>query len=193
MSAVAQPLRQAHDGRVAVTHAAPAPLTLAGWALLTMDGVTLALPQKDIVTIELVSALQPVQDGGNEIGWFAQDAQRWPVYCLDRGFALAPTLAPAVRVCVLFRCNSYTPPLPALSPSVRGNVNELRTLGLAGTQVSLLAADADLSVPPLPTCLARPGSPLAGLALHRDAIVAVVHAQPLGLYLSTLLEAAQGG
>ncbi len=57
-------------------------------------------------------------------------------------------------------------------------------LGLAGTQVSLLAADADLSVPPLPACLTRPGSPLIGLALHRHAIVAVVHAPALGRYLS---------
>src|SRR5712671_2309292 len=140
---------------------APVSVTLAGWALLTMDGLRLALPQKYIVSIELVSALQPARNGGNEIGWFEQDAQRWPVYCLDRRFAPAPALGATARVCVLFRSDE-------------------RTLGLAGTQVSLLAADADLSVPPLPACLTRPGSPLIGLALHRQATVAVVHALALG-------------
>ena len=196
MSATAQAVRQAHDGRVA--RAAPAPSTLVGWALLVMDGITLALPQKDVVTIELTSALQPAQevdpDGGGEIGWLVHDAERWPVYCLDRHFALAPALAHTARVCVLFRSNFHISPLPTLSPEGRGAVDESnsRVLGLAGTQVSLLAADADLSVPPLPACLTRPGSPLTGLALHRDAIVAVMHAQPLGRYLLTW-EAAQGG
>lgn len=148
-------------------HVAPAPATLVGWALLVMDGLALALPQRDIVTIELTTALQPAERGGNEIGWLVQNAERWPVYCLDRHFASAPALAESVRVCMLFR-------------------SEQRILGLAGMQISLLAADADLSVPPLPACLARPGSPLIGLALHRDVIVAVVHAQALADYLSSL-------
>jgi hypothetical protein len=152
---------------------APVSVTLAGWALLTMDGLRLALPQKDILTIELVSALQPARDGGSEIGWFAQDGRRWPIYCLDRRFAPAPALAATARVCVLFRSDE-------------------RILGLAGTQVSLLAADEDLSVPPLPACLARPGSPLVGLALHRHAIVAVVHAAALGRHLSPLTAAQDG-
>lgn len=157
-----------------VARASAAPATLVGWALLTMDGVTLALPQKDIVTIELVSALQPPgADGGGEIGWFVQDTERWPVHCLDRRFAPAPALAGTTRVCVLFR-------------------SDHRTLGLAGTQVALLAADADLAVPPLPACLARPGSPLTGLALHRDRIVAVVHARALADYLNPP-ETAHGG
>jgi len=138
---------------------------LAGWALLAVDGLVVALPQRDIVTIELVSALQPAQNGGHEIGWFAKGTQRWPVYCLDRRFAPAAALAETARMCVLFR-------------------SEDRTLGLAGAQVSLLAADADLDVRPLPACLTRPGSPLVGLALRRDAMVAVVQAQELGRYLS---------
>lgn len=147
------------------SRAAPVPATLAGWALLIMDGLTLALPQRDIVTIELTTALQIAAQGGDEIGWLTRNAERYPVYCLDRHFAVAPALAETARVCLLFR-------------------SQARTLGLAGTQVSLLAADADLSVAPLPACLARPGSPLTGLALHRDAIVAVVHAQVLADYLS---------
>lgn len=146
---------------------APTPATLVGWALFLMDGLTLALPQKDIVTIELTTALQPAERNGNEIGWLVQNAQRWPVYCLDRHCALAPTLAESVRVCMLFRSKE-------------------RIIGLAGTQISLLAADADLSVSPLPACLARPGSPLIGLALHRDIIVAVAHAQSLADYLASL-------
>lgn len=152
---------------------APVSVTLAGWALLTMDGVTLALPQRSIATIELTAALQPAEDGGNEIGRFAHETERWPVYCLDRHFALKPAREETTRVCVLFRAGG-------------------RTLGLAGAQVSLLAADADLTVPPLPTCLTQPGSPVVGLALHRDRIVAVTHAQALAEYLNSP-EIAHGG
>lgn len=147
--------------------AAPAPATLEGWALLVMDGLTLALPQRDVVTIELTTALQFSAPGDNEIGWLTQNAKRWPVYCLDRDFASAPALADTARVCLLFR-------------------SEQRILGLAGTQISLLAADADLSVPPLPVCFTRRGSPLIGLALHHDAIVTVVNAQALSDYLLPL-------
>ena len=167
------PARSAQAGADRPREAA-ASVTLTGWALLTMDGVTLALPQRDIATIELVSALQPPgADGGPEIGRFAHDAERWPVYCLDRRLAPAPALVTAARVCMLFRSDG-------------------RTLGLAGKQVSLLAADADLAVQPLPACLARPGSPLTGLALHRDRIVAVMHAPALTEYLSPL-GATHGG
>ena len=134
-------------------NAAAVSATLAGWALLTMDGVQLAVPQKDIVTIGLVMDLQfAQQDGGKEIGWFVQHAERWPVYCLDRHFVLAPMLAKVARVCMLFRSADHT-------------------FGLAGTQVLLLANDDDLVVQPLPACLARLGSPLNGLALHRNEIV----------------------
>ena len=152
---------------IPVSAPAPTPATLAGWALLIMDGLTLALPQKDIVTIELTTALQPAERDGNEIGWLVQNAQRWPVYCLDRHCALVSALAGSARVCVLLK-------------------SEERIFGLAGTQISLLAADADLSVPPLPACLARPGSPFMGLALHNDIIVAVAHAQALANYLASL-------
>lgn len=156
-----------------VTPAAPMPAALAGWALLAMDGVTLALPQKEIAAIELISALQPPRaDAGHEIGWLAQGAEHWPVYCLNRRFALAPALAQAARVCVLLRAGE-------------------RTLGLAGTQVSLLAADAELSVESLPACLTQPGSPLIGLALHRDGIVMSVRVRALADFLNPL-EAAHG-
>jgi len=164
MSAVAQQ----HASHAYALRPAPASVRLSGWALLGMDGVTLALPQKDVVTIELVSALQAARQedgGGKVIGWLAHDGERWPVYCLDRRFMPAPALAQAARVCVLFRSGG-------------------RTLGLAGTQVSLLAADEDLAVQPLPACLAQPDSPLAGLALHHDEIVMSVHVGALAGFLA---------
>lgn len=150
----------------------PVPAILTGWALLTMDGVQLAVPQKDIVNIGLVADLQHAQDSGNEIGWFVQNAERWPVYCLDRHLVLAPTLAEASRVCILFRSDN-------------------RTLGLAGTQVSLLAADDELAVQRLPACLARSDSPLNGLALHRNEIVMSARGNAL-VDLLIYLEGAHG-
>ena len=152
---------------VARAISAPATVMLKGWALLAMDGLTLALPQKDIVTIELTTVLQPAEHGGSEVGWLEQNEQRWPIYGIDQHCALVPTLAESARVCMLFR-------------------SEQRILGLAGMKVTLLAADADLSTSPLPACLTRPGSPLVGLALRGEVIVAIAHAQALTDYLVSL-------
>lgn len=147
---------------------APVPTTLTGWALLNIDGITLALPQKDVVTIELVSALEIIQnkgDAGKEMGWLTQGSHRWPVYCLDRRLAVTPMLTKTPRVCVLVHSDE-------------------RTLGLAGAQVSLLASDEELNVQPLPPCLAEKDSPLSGLALYRDSMVMCVHVAALVNYLS---------
>jgi len=152
---------------------AATPTALAGWALLSMDGLMLALPQKDIVSIVLTADLQPAPEATLEpatgsdraIGWLKQDAQYWPVYCLDRHLAVS-TLIGAARV-LLFRSGE-------------------RILGLVGTQVSLLANDADIVAPPLHACLKRPGSPLVGLALRNNAIVTVINAQMLGRYILSL-------
>lgn len=149
---------------------ATTPTALTGWALLSMDGLVLALPQKDIVTIVLAADLQPAPDAGmgsdRATGWITLDAQYRPVYCLDGHLAVASTLISAVRV-LLFRSDE-------------------RILGLAGTHISLLANDSDIVVPPLPACLKQPGSPLVGLALRNNAIVYVLNAQMLGRYLSSL-------
>ena len=139
----------------------PGSSAIAGWALLIMDGLTIAVAQKDIVTIEIVSSLRPTEQDDNKIGWFvANGLDRWPVYCLNRYFATMPALAQSSRVFILMRSKDHT-------------------FGLAGTQVSLLADDADLLVTPLPVCLASPGSPLIGLALYRDGVVAVIQAETI--------------
>lgn len=142
----------------------PASAILEGWALLTIDDFKLALPQKDIVTIELVSALQPAQDIDNAIGWFVQNEERRLAYCLDRNLVPVPMLAKTARVCVLVRVHE-------------------RIFGLVGTQVVLLASNADLMVQPLPSCLVQSGSPLAGFALYHDGLVLSVNVNLLANYL----------
>lgn len=153
---------------------ATTPTALTGWVLLSMGGLMLALPQKDIVTTVLTADLQSAPEASPEtgmgsdraIGWLKLEAQYSPVYCLDGHLAVVSTLIGAARV-LLFRSDE-------------------RILGLAGTHISLLANDADIVVPPLPACLKQPGSPLVGLALRNNAIVYVINAQMLGRYLSSL-------
>lgn len=142
----------------------PASTILQGWALLTIDDVKLAVPQRDIVTIGLVSALQQAQDVGNAIGWFMHNEERRLVYCLDRNLVPVSLLAKAARVCVLVR--TYE-----------------RIFGLIGTQVVLLPSNADLLVQPLPSCLVQSGSPLTGFALHHDSLVLSIDVNLLADYL----------
>lgn len=142
----------------------PASAILQGWALLTIDDIKLAVPQKDIVTIGLVSVLQPAQDVGNAIGWFLHNEERRLVYCLDRNLVPVPMLTKTARVCVLVRTHE-------------------RIFGLVGTQVVLLASNADLLVQPLPSCLVQSGSPLAGFALHHDSLVLSININLLADYL----------
>jgi hypothetical protein len=98
----------------------PVPATPAntnGFVLCEFEGMTLAVPQTDIVTIEQGSELSAALPGEAALGWFASAQGPWPAYALDRELRLHTQL-PSQRTFLLFVRNQPWP-LGLLCESVR--------------------------------------------------------------------------
>ena len=186
---------------VVVHDAPPVARPIAGWMVLAIDGLRLALPQRDVRLIELLTDLAPsiagdVQGGTRvavapfgeangarrtatatgelEIGWLSRkEGEPWPVYCLDGGLRLQYPVPPVRRMCVFIEA--------------QGDVT-----GIACDRVQLLATDADLTVEPVPGCMTGIPSPITGFARHQGGVTVVVTATALAGYLAFLQEQGHG-
>jgi len=77
----------------AAAHAMPAPSassTTAGWMVLALGDQQLALAQRDVRLIGLVSDLKLSAAGESpEVGWLQQkNGSSWPVYCFDEALQI---------------------------------------------------------------------------------------------------------
>ena len=170
MSAAASALRD-----VAPPAVNEASFTAAGWLVLVIDGLRLALPQRDVRLIELAAELQPatVADG-QVIGWLPrEDADPWPVYSFDGGLRLQRPAAETRRLCVFIEAGG-------------------QTTGIACDRVHALATDVELAVEPVPGCMTGIPSPLAGFARDQGGITAVLDVAALSGYIDFLREHGNG-
>lgn len=145
--------------------------TAGGWLVLALDGLRLALPQREIRLIALTGDLTaPERDTAPEVGTLARaDGLRWPAFSLDGTLALEPRPSRTRRSCVFFETNG----------AVRGLVCD---------RLWSLATDAELTAEPVPGCLRVRRSPITGFGRYRDGLVAVTRAADLASYLDFLLE-----
>lgn len=150
MSRVSEPVAAASD--------------VAGWLVLSIDDIRVAVPQKDVKTIELVTALDVAVEGEMEAGWLEQDGKMWPAYGVDTQLMLQPNVPKTRRFCIMLRSND-------------------KLIGFLADQVRLLAADEDLAIEELPGCLIEKDSPLGGLSLLDDDVVAAIRSGALAPYL----------
>ena len=144
-----------------------------GWAVLAIDELWLALPQRDVRQFEPVSDLEaPGSNLTQATGQLLTAGdESWPVYNLDGSLQLQRAAPAARRLCVFFEA-------------------EAQTGGLLCDRVWSLAEDADLAVEPLPGCIKGPPSPATGLAQFQDRIAMVTNRTALSAYLDYLLEQA---
>lgn len=141
----------------------------AGWMVLGIDELRLALPQTDVRLIELIADLKPsATDEAREIGWLLREGgDSWPAYCLDGVLRLQRPAPGARRICVFFEADDGV-------------------LGIVCDRVWSLATDAELAVEPVPGCMTGMPSPVAGFARHREGVVLVISAARLTRYLAFL-------
>ena len=179
---------------IEVYEATPLARPIAGWMVMAIDGLRLALPQSDVRLIELLVDLSPspadnvqasasaalarsghgIDAGGLEIGWLARrNEASWPVYALDSGLRLQSPVPVARRMCVFIEAHGAV-------------------TGIACDRVLLLATDAELSVQAVPGCMTGVSSPITGFARHQKGISAVATATALAGYLAHLLELGHG-
>jgi hypothetical protein len=144
--------------------------SIAGWLVLAIGELRLALPQGDARQIELASDLD-LQDGdGGEVGWLlGRGEARWPAYNLDAGLRVQRPAAAERRLCVFFGAREDT-------------------RGLLCDRVWSLASDDDLHHAPLPGCMTGPLSPASGIARFQDGVAVVTSAGALGAYLNSVLD-----
>lgn len=152
-----------YSNMAASSQASTAP-DVPGWLVLSIDKVRVALPQKDVKTIELVSALDVAVEGEMEAGWLEQDGKMWPAYGVDEQLNLRPEVPKTRRFCVMLR---------------EGD----KLIGFLADQVRLLPADEDIAVSDLPGCLIVEDSPLGGLSLLDGDVVAAMRPGALAPYL----------
>lgn len=140
---------------------------LSGWLLLTIDGLLLALPQKDVKLIELFSALQVAVEGEAEAGWYRNDNELWPSYCLDHRLILQSRTPKNRRFCIFLEVSG-------------------KTTGILCDMVKLLPSDEDLKVQTMPDCITEGSSPILWISLFNEGVVVVTRAIALASYLSRL-------
>lgn len=149
----------------------PATSTTAGWMVLAVGDLRLALPQRDVRLFGLVADLKLSAAGESlEVGRLLQKSGgSWPVYCFDAALQLQSP-APADRhVCVFFAAGG-------------------ETVGILGDRVWSLAADTDIAVEALPGCMTGLPTPVVGVAHYRDSVMAVLGAAQIAAYLAFLRE-----
>ena len=141
----------------------------AGWLVLAIGELRLALPQVDARQIELASDLEAPDGDGGEAGWLRRrGGARWPAYSLDPGLRPQRPAPAGQRLCVFF-----------------GTREDTR--GLLCDRVWPLAEDDELRYEPLPACMNGARSPAAGLARFQEGVVMVTSAAALGAYLDALV------
>jgi hypothetical protein len=147
------------------------PEAAAGWVVLAIDKLWLALPQRDVRQFELASDMAaPADPAAPEAGRFiGRRGESWPVYSLDESLELRRTAPAARHICAFFE-------------------TEGGTRGVLCDRVWTLARDAELAVEPVPGCMTGPPSPSTGLAQFRDRIVLVTGRAALSSYIAFLLE-----
>lgn len=152
------------------------PATAAGWLVLAIDGLELALAQRSVRQVELIGDLHRAgpASGSGPAAWLARRAgPSWPAYCVD-GELRRLAEVPATRRLGVFFDTGET------------------VCGILCDRVTTLASDAALTVEPLPGCMAGPASPLTGVARLGAGIAAVTSAAALFAYLGAAPEPDRG-
>ncbi len=141
----------------------PAVETAPAYAMLTLDGRRLLLPQGDIRTLEPLADMDAAFPPDNGVGWLRFEETGWPVYCLNGDLNALGAIPPARRICTLLTGHEgYFGVLCDELVALHGQAVKLR---------------------PLPVCMTKPGSPIHALVLQGDEVGLVSGAARLEAFL----------
>ena len=134
------------------------------FAVLSLEGLNLLLPQEDVHSVEPILDVEPATNQRTAASWVDQAQERWPIYCLSPELDTMRDLPVERRVCVLLD---------------RDEVG----FGLAVEQVTALQ-QGQLRFFSLPICMRTPGSPVRAMACQDEAVLCVTTAIDLADYLA---------
>lgn len=137
---------------------APVPVDIPraeGYVLCEFGGITLAIEQSDVVTIEHGSELMAPLPGESALGWFEGPHGPWPVYALNADLALL-SAAPRERTFLAFLKTDDAP------------------FGLLCENVRIAARRSDLPLSELPSVMREQQGPIRAvsrIAARRIALI----------------------
>lgn len=133
------------------------------YACLYLVKRALLLPQYEICSLEPILNLHTTGRPTHGVGWIFFEHDHWPVYSLDDRFNPQSELLATQRICAII------------------NYQE-RYFGLICTHVITLPS-AEIHLWPLPSIMARPGSPIQGLARYDNRMGLISTAADLVRFL----------
>lgn len=134
------------------------PARVEGFVLCEFAGISVAVPQADIVTIEHGSDLSAPLPGESAVGWFASARGPWPAYALDAQLDRLSTPPSSSSFLVFVKSQ----PWPA---------------GLMCDSVRIVRARTELQVQPLPAIMRDNASNVCGIARLDEQHLALVLAE----------------
>ena len=123
------------------------------FAILTIDGRRFFLPQKEIHSLELVIDINKIDPLTQAVGWFLEENQKWPLYCLDRELNILTYIPQSRKTCVLIRDRDFN-------------------FGILCDQINSLD-DYHPMTYPIPKCMRTPGLPFERLILNKGKLECV--------------------
>ena len=133
------------------------------YVCLSLCRQALLLPQYDLRILESVLDVNIADRPVDGVGWLRFEKRRWPVYCFNEELHPWPVMPPQQRICALFTCASGY-------------------FGLMCANVATVPG-AQIRIRPLAAAMARPHSPLCGLALYHGKVGWVSTAAHLAVLL----------
>ena len=115
------------------------------FAILTIDGRSFFLPQKEIHSLELAIDINKADPLSQAVGWFRETGEKWPLYCIDRELNVLSYIPPIRKVCVLISDRGFK-------------------FGVLCDQISSLD-DRHPMTYPIPKCMMTPRLPFEGLII----------------------------
>lgn len=135
-------------------------------ALLSISGLRLALPQREICALESSADIDPDETKPLSVGWVHFRQERWPVYCLSPELSLLVIVPKARRSCAVLDTGA-------------GYLGLLCDEAVFGIQPALEQQQ------PLPSVMRTPDSPIVGLlALEEDEVACATTTESLVEYLN---------
>jgi hypothetical protein len=134
------------------------------YAVLSMDGRKLLLPQNEVCSLEPVVDINEQAKLPGTVGWIEFQDLQCSVYCLGKDLVTLAEIAKTKRMCVLLGDGE-------------------RYLGLVCDQIETLRHE-QLSLHPLPACMQNPVSPILALAIYREEVGCVTTMTRLATFLA---------
>lgn len=144
----------------------PAPFDPSGasYAVLSVDDLSLLVPQRAVHALELALDVEPGGDSPSRIGWIWVERKQWPVFCLDANLEPLREPPPARKICAVL-------------------VLEAGGFGLLCDRIENLEHNSVRTFP-IPGCMHDPDAPIDALAAFDGRIGCVLCVSGLGAVLS---------